>query len=488
MYQEAEKMRVLEGKEPAGVFYYFEEIAGIPHGSYNTKAISDYCMKFAKERNLEAYQDDYNNVVIIKEAAAGYEEAEPIIIQGHLDMVCEKESGCEIDFEKEGLDLYVDGDFLKARGTTLGGDDGIAIAYALALLDAKDIAHPRLECVFTVDEEVGMLGAEKIDLSMLQGHRVLNIDSDVEGSFLTSCAGGVTAECSFPVIFDEAEGCKYRLTLCGLQGGHSGSEIDKERANAIVEMGRILKYMEDRLEMGICSLNGGLKDNAIPRECISEILITEEDQKKLGEVIEDLNQIIKKEYQVSDPDIELKAEPLGTTSAQVLGYRSQSRILFFLRNMPNGIQNMNMELGLPETSLNAGIMKMTEEGFFVSFSIRSSVSSRKENLMERLAYLVEFLGGNVEFNGNYPAWEYKKDSAVRDLVVDVYEKLYGRKPRIEAIHAGLECGILSEKIENLDCVSFGPDNFDIHTPKERLSISSTERVWKFILEFLKRAV
>lgn len=225
-------------------------------------------MNFAKERELEAYQDAYNNVVIIKEATAGYENAEPIILQGHLDMVCEKENDTEIDFENEGLRLFIDGDFVKAKGTTLGGDDGIAIAYSLAILDSDDIAHPRLECVFTVDEEVGMLGAEKIDLSMLKGHQVLNIDSDVEGTFLTSCAGGVTAECSFPLVFDEAEGLQYRLTLTGLMGGHSGGEIDKERANAIVEIGRILKHLDDTLEMGICALNGGLKDNAIPRECI----------------------------------------------------------------------------------------------------------------------------------------------------------------------------------------------------------------------------
>lgn len=481
-------MSVLENLEPKKVFHFFEEIAGIPHGSYHTKEISDYCMQFAKDRGLEAYQDEYNNVIIIKEAAKGYETAEPIIIQGHLDMVCEKESDVEIDFEKEGLSLYVDGDFVKAKGTTLGGDDGIAIAYALAILDTEGIAHPRLECVFTVDEEVGMLGAEKIDLSMLKGHRVLNIDSDVEGSFLTSCAGGVTAECHFPIVFDEAEGYKYRLILNGLQGGHSGAEIDKEHANAIVEMGRILKYIEDRLEMGICSLNGGLKDNAIPRETICEIMVTEDGTEELANIILKLNEILKKEYQASDAGIELKAESLGEASSQVLGYRSQSRILFFLRNMPNGIQNMSMEIdGLPETSLNAGIMKMTEEEFLVSFSIRSSVKSRKEDLMERLFYLAEFLGGTVEFVGNYPAWEYKKDSKVRELVTEVYKDLYGKEPKIEAIHAGLECGILSEKIKDLDCVSFGPDNFDIHTPKERLSISSTKRVWEFILEFLKRA-
>ncbi|MCI8327237.1 MAG: aminoacyl-histidine dipeptidase, partial [Lachnospiraceae bacterium] len=344
-------MRVLENQKPERVFYFFEEIAGIPHGSYHTKQISDYCMQFAKKRGLEAYQDEYNNVIIIKEATKGYEQAEPIILQGHLDMVCEKESDVNLDFEKEGLSLYVDGDFVRARGTTLGGDDGIAIAYAMALLDSDDIQHPRLECVFTSDEEVGMLGAEKIDLSVLKGHRVLNIDSDEEGCFLTSCAGGVTAECHFPTVFDEAEGCKYRLTLCGLQGGHSGGEIAKERANAIIEMGRILKYIEERLEVGICSLQGGLKDNAIPRESTCEILIVDQDREQLEEIISELDQILKKEYQTSDPAIELRAEYLGNGKSRVMGYRSQNRILFFLRNVPNGLHNMTVEHGIPETSL-----------------------------------------------------------------------------------------------------------------------------------------
>jgi len=481
-------MNILEKKEPQKVFQFFEELAAIPHGSYHTKEISDYCVEFAKKRELEVYQDAYNNVVIIKEAAKGYENAEPIIIQGHLDMVCEKESDYKIDFETEGLDLYADGDFLKAKGTTLGGDDGIAVAYALALLDSDHLASPRLECVFTVDEEIGMLGAEKIDLSMLKGHQMLNIDSDVEGSFLTGCAGGVTAECILPIAFDEAEGISYTLKLHGLQGGHSGSEIDKERANAIVEMGRILKSIENSLEIGIVSLNGGLKDNAIPREVISEILIIPEQKEDFEKQIMQLDATLKKEYLSSDANITLSVENNGNKSAKILSHRAQTGVLFFLQNMPNGIMHMSMDVkGLPETSLNAGIMKMKEETFHVSFSVRSSVSSRKERLMERLDYLTSFLGGEVQFTGNYPAWEYKRDSKIRPLIIEVYRDLYGKEPVIEAIHAGLECGILSKKIKDLDCVSFGPDNFDIHTPQERLSISSTERVWKFILEFLKRA-
>ena len=258
------------------VFDYFEEICAIPHGSRNTKAISDYLVAFAKKHDLTWYQDESNNVVIVQEATAGYEQADTIILQGHMDMVCEKENGCAIDFEKDGLDLYVDGDFLKARGTTLGGDDGIAVAYALAIMDSPEIAHPRLEVVITVDEEIGMLGAEAIDLSMLKGHKLLNIDSDVEGHFLTSCAGGMTVETTIPVDRMSQNGLAVTLTVTGLCGGHSGSEIDKEHANANMVMGRVLKYVSDRMELGVMTLEGGLKDNAIPRECTAGLLIPEE--------------------------------------------------------------------------------------------------------------------------------------------------------------------------------------------------------------------
>lgn len=481
-------MRILEHCEPRQVFYYFEEIAKIPHGSFHTAAISDYCMQFAHERGLEADQDECHNVVIIKEATEGYEDAEPIIIQGHLDMVCEKESDCPIDFEKEGLSLYVDGDFLKARGTTLGGDDGIAIAYALALLDAKDLPHPRLECVFTTEEEVGMLGATRLDVSKLKGHRMLNIDSDVEGIFLTACAGGVTAECSIPVQCEDAKGQRFALTLHGLQGGHSGSEIGKGRANAILEMGRILQQIGGKVGIRLLALDGGCKDNAIPRECVAEVLAAPEDEGRLMDMARQAGKMLQKEYVATDPAIECNVEPLGDWEGPALDAQSQSKVLSFLRLAPNGIQRMCQEMGdLPETSLNAGIMKMGKASFSVSFSIRSSVKTRKEELMGRLSLLTGLFGGTVAFSGDYPAWEYCKDSAVRRLVTEVYADLFGKKPKMEAIHAGLECGILSEKIPDLDCVSFGPDNFDIHTPNERLSIQSTERVWRFLLEFLKRA-
>ena len=473
--------------QPANVFRYFEEISAIPHGSRNTKAISDYLVDFAKAHDLEHYQDEANNVIIIKEATEGYEQADPIIIQGHMDMVCEKESDCTIDFEKDGLDLYVDGDFLKARGTTLGGDDGIAVAYALAIMDANDLCHPRLEVVITVDEEIGMLGADVIDLSMLKGHKMLNIDSDVEGHFLTSCAGGMHIESKLPVSYEEAKGVLYTVTVTGLEGGHSGAEIDKEHGNANIIMGRVLKSVSDVAEIGIVSLAGGLKDNAIPRECVAEILVASEDAAAVEEVFEQLKPILANEFMASDKDVTIVYEAKGEQGAKVLSVSAQTKVIFYLRNVPNGVQNMSRIMpGLVETSLNLGIMELKEDCLYMMTSIRSSVSSRKADLADKLVYLTEFLGGEVNVGGDYPAWEYKADSDIRETISAVYKELFDEEPVFEAIHAGLECGILSGKIENLDCVSFGPNNYDIHTPKERLSISSTEKIWKLLVEFLKR--
>lgn len=478
-------MSVLENVQPKNVFHYFEEISKIPHGSFHTKAISDYLVGFAKEHNLEHYQDELDNVVMIKEASAGYEGAEPVILQGHIDMVCEKEADCNIDFEKDGLDLYVDGDFLKARGTTLGGDDGIAVAYALAILDDDSLSHPRLEVVLTTNEEVGLLGAKDIDLSMLKGHILLNIDSDVEGHFLTSCAGGLSASMNLPVSYQTVTGVGVSLRLHQLEGGHSGSEIDKEHANAIIEMGRILKYLEERMQIGIHSLSGGLKDNAIPRDVSSTIVIESKDMDSLKESVTEIAEILKKEYAVPEPNLTVSMEVLEEKEYEILDFSSLQKVLFYLRNVPNGVMHMSSNMkGLVETSLNAGIMELNAENFHVSTSVRSSVGSRKVDLANRLVYLAEFLGADISLEGDYPAWEYRADSKIRQQISDVYTKMFEKEPIFEAIHAGLECGMLSDKIPGLDAVSFGPDNFDIHTPKERLSISSAERVYRFLTELL----
>ncbi len=468
------------------VFAWFEKIASIPHGSGNTKQISEFLVSFAKEHNLEYYQDEWNNVVMIKEASAGYENQEPVILQGHMDMVCEKESSCTTDLAREGLSLYVDGDFLKAEKTTLGADDGIAVAMALALLDADHISHPRLEIIITVDEEIGLLGAAKIDLSMLRSHQMLNLDSEEWGHFLTGCAGGMSVYTKIPVEFVEKSGLKCNVKISGLFGGHSGSEIDKERANADILLGRLFKSLTDRLEIGISGFSGGNKDNAIPRESSAALFIAEEDKEAFLETVDTFCSVLKKEYSVSDPQILVTAEVVGEQQGEALSVSSMAKVIFYLNTVPNGIQHMSQNMkALVETSLNLGIMELRKDSFYAAASVRSSVSSRKEQLRGKLEFLAEFLGGSIEVKGDYPAWEYREHSVVRDKIGRVFERLFGEAPVFETIHAGLECGVLSEKIKGLDCVSFGPDIFDAHTPAEKLSISSTEKLWSLLLSFLE---
>lgn len=474
--------------KPENVFHYFEEICKIPHGSGNTKAISDYIVAFAKERNLEYYQDELNNVIMIKEASKGYESAEPIIIQGHMDMVCEKEDDASIDFEKDGLTLYVEGDFLKAKGTTLGGDDGIAVAFAMALLEDDSLEHPRLEIIITVDEETGMYGVQGIDLAPIKGHIMLNVDSDEEGVFLTSSAGGLITTIDLPVKRIEEEGVLCLLKVQGLYGGHSGAEIDQERASANKIMGRILKAISDQYEFSMISLEGGQKDNAITRASFSELLIRKKDLDSIRNLIKEEESVLKKEYAVTDSGVEIILEDKGWEKKQVLDVTSQTKIIFLLREMPFGVQYMSKEMkGLVETSVNPGIMNLEEDKLHLLFSVRSSVTTRKYEVADRISFLGEFIGAEVTIDGDYPAWEYRQESEVRGKITEVYRELFQEEPKIQAIHAGLECGYFADKIPNLDAVSFGPKNLDIHTPQERLSISSTEKYWKLLVEYLRRA-
>jgi len=473
---------------PSRVFYYFEELSKIPHGSRNTKQISDYLYAFGKAHGLETIQDNLNNIIMIKPATSGYENADPIIIQGHMDMVCEKEKDCSINFDVDALDLYVDGDFLKARGTTLGGDDGIAVAYALALLESEEYKHPRLEVVITVDEEIGMLGAFDMDLSMLKGRKMLNIDSDVEGSFLTGCAGGLSLNATLPINRTEMTGSILSITVEGLLGGHSGAEIHTERGNANILMGRVLNEISKITVFGISDFAGGLKDNAIPRESTVTVVVDSDVVCELINSVNQLEALLKNEYAVNDPDVCITIKELGNDTRTVLDPASVMKVIFYLREVPNGVIHMSRNIeGLVETSLNLGILELKDEELFTLTSIRSSVTSRKEELKERVTMLLEMLGGEVEIEGDYPAWEYRIESPLRDSIRATYLDMFGVEPKFEAIHAGLECGIFSDKLPGLDCVSFGPNNYDIHTPKERLSISSTQRIWDFLVKFLEEA-
>ncbi|MCI7107255.1 MAG: aminoacyl-histidine dipeptidase [Agathobacter sp.] len=477
-------MSVLEGLEPREVFHYFEEISKIPRPSYKEEKISNYLVEFAKAHSLEYYQDGLNNVIIIKEATSGYEEVEPVIIQGHMDMVCEKEPDCTIDFEKDPLSLQIEGDYITANGTTLGGDDGIAVAYALAILDSDTIAHPRLEFICTVSEEVGMEGAKGIDVSMLKGKKLLNLDSEDEGMMLVSCAGGCSAECVLPAEWEKAAGQEVIIHVSGLKGGHSGAEIDKGRANSNLLLGRILLELSEVFSYQIRELCGGNKDNAIPRESKAVILVQNQ-AKKLANHIEEIAEEIGKEFSTSDPDIRVTVTVVESSEAEVLTADATRKSVVLLNLLPNGIQRMSDDIqGLVETSLNLGVMNLQHENLSLRYAVRSSVGTEKKYLLKKLTALTEEFGGSVTCTGDYPAWEYRKESKFREDMVRIFREMYGYEPKVEAIHAGLECGILAGKIQNLDGVSIGPDMIAIHTTEEKLSISSTQRVWEYILKVL----
>lgn len=480
-------MGVLSNFEPKEVLYYFEEITKIPHGSFNCGPIADYLVNFAKERGLEHYRDEANNVIIIKEAAPGYEDAPAVILQGHTDMVCQKTPDSDFDFEKDALRLEVDGDLILAKDTTLGGDDGIAVAYALAVLASDKLEHPRVEVLLTSDEEVGLLGAEACDLSMLKGKMLINIDSEEEGIFLTSCAGGARVNLTLPVERVKKEGMAYEVTVQGLTGGHSGTEINKGRANASKLLGRLLLTARKEAEFALDTLEGGQADNVIPRQATATVLVEEGDAESFEKAVKELEETFKKEQSVADPGLNIKLVCQGKKEGMVLDRSSMTQTLTVLTMMPDGVQAMSMQIpGLVETSLNLGIMKLGEKELELSSAVRSSVGSKKQYMFEQLRTLIEYAGGTMDTHGDYPAWEFVADSHLREVFAETYKDIYGKEAQIEAIHAGLECGILSNKIEGLDCISLGPDMQGVHTTEERLSISSTERTWKLLVEALKR--
>lgn len=469
------------------VFCFFEKICRIPHGSGNVDKISDFLAEFARQRGLFYVQDAVKNVIIIKEATPGYEAEEPILLQGHMDMVAVKKPGCAKDMKTEGLDVKTDGDWIYAEGTSLGGDDGIAVAIMLALLDSDSIAHPRIEAVITVDEETGMDGARAIDLSVCKGKRMLNLDSEEEGIFLTSCAGGARVHGRLPVTYEKMEGCLYEIYVEGLLGGHSGGEIHKERGNSNVLAGRLLYDCMKQADVRAVSLEGGLADNAIARETKLVVAVKEEERQILEHSLQEFKDKVKKELAGKDPGFTVRTAEKEKGNFDVLTKESAQKAAFLLLALPYGVQSMSADIpGLVQTSLNLGILKLENGAMHLDYSVRSSVGSEKELLIDKLKAIFASQGGDWEVTGDYPAWEYKKDSQLREKMIAVYQEMYQEMPKIEAIHAGLECGILSGKIQDLDCVSIGPDMQDIHTTEEKLCISSVERIWKYVLAVLAK--
>ncbi len=479
-------MLVLSGLKPEKMFGYFEAISDIPRESGDMQRIADYCEKFAKDRNLEYYRDDMHNVIIVKEAAAGYENSPAIILQGHLDMVCEKVSGSNHDFTKDKLKLVLNGDTLSADGTTLGGDNGIAVAMMLAVLDSEDIEHPRIEAIFTVDEETGLYGAEAIDVSMLKAKKFINLDSEDEGIITVSCAGGVTAEMEVPVKRQKIKGQKVKLVVNGLVGGHSGVEINRGRANANILMGRVLYSLAIPHKFNILTLAGGTKDNVITKESVAELVIKDGEFEQISKLLAEIAADIKNEFSTVEKEMSITLEKFETGEFDALDEKSTKNTIDILLNIPNGIISMSRDIeGLVETSLNLGVLLLDGEKLVMVSGLRSAIESAKWALADRVTSFINLFGGSVARVGNYPGWAYKKDSALRNTVIEVYKAQYGKEPTIEAIHAGLECGMFTEKIEDLDCVSIGPDLRDVHTPDETMSVSSAQRTWDFLLGILK---
>ena len=473
----------LSGLEPQAVFAYFEKLCSIPHGSGNTKLISDYLVSFARENGIQYIQDDLNNVILFTPGTCGYEDHPAVIIQGHMDMVCEKDADCPIDMEQQGLDITHDGQWVFANGTTLGGDNGIAVAYILALLADNSIAHPPIEAVITVDEETGMYGAAGIDLSMLKGRTLINADSEDEGIFTVSCAGGARGTITLPVTRRAVYGPCIKLTVEGLQGGHSGVEIHKNRANANKVMGILLERVQKLMPLCLTKFSGGAKDNAIPRSCQVTLVAMGIHLERINEITENLQKEIREQF--DEPDAIVRGDDVDALGGNALTTEDTAKVIALLCDVPNGVQSWSQDIdGLVQTSLNLGVAELSEE-LRLTFAVRSSVNQEKRVLLDQLKALAEKYEGNYSETGDYPAWEYRKDSTLRDVMVETYRRMFQKEPQVVAIHAGLECGLLSEKLPGLDCVSIGPDMQDIHTSRERLNIASTERTWKFLLEILK---
>ncbi|WP_314881568.1 aminoacyl-histidine dipeptidase [Filifactor alocis] len=477
--------------EPKRVFHYFEEISKIPRESHHEEKISNYLVEFAKKHDFSYTQDEFYNVIIHKPATSGYEDCATVMLQGHMDMVCEKEEDSTHNFDTDPIELHVDGDFIKANRTTLGADNGIAVAMTLAILDSHDIAHPNLEAVFTVQEETGLVGATHLDTSTLKAKYLINIDSEEEGELLTSCSGGVRTKVSLPTqwTFIDGDYIACEVSISDLKGGHSRSEIHRGRANAIILLGRMLHEISKTIPMEIFEISGGTKMNAIPRSSRAIVAINPSHHKKLKQEISKWHDIFKNELVNIEDDFNVNVtEPIEHNSPFVFSENTKNSTLELLSVMPNGVQSMSFIVeDLVESSLNLGVLTSSDQSITFESSIRSSVTTKKEMLLEKLIILSKKYGATLESSGDYPAWPPQLHSDLKDLFLETYKETFDTEMHAYALHAGVECGIFKEKMPSLDIVSFGPNMYDVHTPRERLSISSTERSYRLLMNILKNS-
>ena len=470
-------------------FYYFDKLTKIPRCSCEEEKIRDYLVSFAKDHNLEYRTDAIGNVVIVKEATEGYEDVDSIILQGHMDMVCEKTPECSIDFSKDPIKYEIDGDYIIARETTLGADNGIAVAMTLALLESSDYKHPKIEALFTVNEESGMTGAGNLEKGMVTSKRLLNIDSETEGVGCISCAGAERDLIKLKKEYKELDKDMnlYEVIVNGLKGGHSGQEIQVGLGNAVKILGRSLYRFFQTVDGDLIEIEGGAKPNAIPRYARALVAVKEEDIKEVQDLIVELNSEFVTELGKVDPDVRINFEKSKESFEKALTSDLRDRIVNLLNLLPNGVISMSKNIhGLVETSVNVGVIENKEDNVNIISNIRSSVSSHKEYIGSVNKIAAKTFGAEVEIIAKYPAWEYKENSPLREVAKEAYKEVSGKDFKLEAIHAGLECGIFVETIGDIDMLSIGPNMKGVHAPGEHLSISSTERVFDFLIKILEK--
>lgn len=478
------------------VFTYFEEISNVPRGSYHNEKISEYLVNFAKEHQLEYRVDEALNVIIKKPASKDCKNQEPVMLQGHMDMVCVSADGSH-DFLNEPLPVRIDGDYIYSEGTTLGGDDGIALAYALAIFDSDEYTHPPIEAVFTTDEEIGMDGALALDTSDLKAKTLINIDNEEEGVLLVSCAGGASVDVEWTGARENQTGYRLEVEVSGLAGGHSGTEIDKHPTNASILLGRLLFTASAQTPFCLESLTGGDKDNVITGSAKACLFCEEQEQaERLAESLSAIAEELTEELKSQEPDLVVVVMEPEKAELACFTQAFTETVLSFLNLTITGVQVYSGDVpDMVESSLNMGVAQTKDAGIHLAFSIRSQKKSYKNYMIEQLRLLASRVscreGGEkipyeVNVRGEYPAWDYKRDSRLRELMVEEFRNCFGREPKVEGIHAGLECGILSEKIPGIDIVSVGPEIQNIHTIHERLSISSAKRNFDYIVRVLER--
>ncbi len=482
-------MNRFEGLEPKYVFSYFNDLLNIPRPSKHEEKVIAYLKDLASKKGLEFKQDKVKNVVLKIPATKGYENAPVVILQGHIDMVAEKNSDVNFDFLKDSIDAYVDGDWIKARGTTLGADNGIGVASALAFIDDPDAVHGPLEILCTVDEETGLTGASNLDPKILSGKIMLNLDSEEDGVFFIGCAGGANTITTLPIkqINVSKKYKLFEIKISGLNGGHSGLNIIENRANAIKLMARVLKAaILSKVELMIADIRGGDKHNAIPREAFTIVAVNEKQVKKFKKALEGEINKAKVEFSNIDKDIKMEISEYNKKVSKVINISDTKRVINILLALPHGVISMSREIkGLVETSSNLATIKVKGKSVEILTSSRSSVSEALDSVLTSIDSIVELYGGKTKGFGRYPGWRPNPDSPLLKKAVSIFKNLRGNEPHITAIHAGLECGIIMEKVPGMDVISFGPEMHGVHSPQERLNIPSVGRFYQYLKNLLK---